>query len=98
VSAENILTILRAPHVSEKITSIGGACPQYGFKVSPAATKPQIKTAVESLFNVTVKSVRTVNMKGKRTRFKQVHGRRNNWKKAYVTLAEGSEIDVAYGD
>lgn len=98
MSAEKVLTILRAPHVSEKTTAFGGTYPQYAFKVSPAATKPEIKAAVEELFNVTVRSVRTVNVKGKRTRFKQVYGRRNNWKKAYVTLAEGSEIDVAYGD
>ncbi|WP_423063442.1 50S ribosomal protein L23 [Candidiatus Paracoxiella cheracis] len=98
MSAESILTILRAPHVSEKTVSSAGVYPQYAFEVSPAATKAQIKEAVEALFNVTVKSVRTINVKGKQTRFKQTRGRRNNWKKAYVTLAQGSEIDVAYGD
>lgn len=98
MSNESVLTILKAPHVSEKSAATAGACPQYAFKVSPDATKTQIKKAVEQLFNVAVKSVRTVNVKGKRTRFKQVRGQRSNWKKAYVILAEGNEIDIAYGD
>lgn len=98
MSGKNVLTILKAPHVSEKSTSWEGSCPQYAFKVSPNATKIQIRKAVEALFNVTVKSVRTVNVKAEQTRFKQVRGHHSRWKKAYITLAQGSEIDVAHGN
>jgi large subunit ribosomal protein L23 len=92
VNEERILTVLRAPHVSEKTM---GADRQYVFKVMKDATKPQIKKAVENLFEVTVDQVRVVNMKGKVTRFGQRAGRHKDWKKAYVTLAEGCEIEIA---
>ena len=95
MNEERLLNILLAPHVSEKSASVTG---QYAFKVLPSATKPEIKRAVENQFNVTVRSVRIVNMKGKNTRFQQVRGRRKNWKKAYVTLVPGSEIDIAAGE
>ncbi len=87
-------SILLAPHISEKTNDNG----QYGFKVLPQATKTEIKAAVEMCFQVKVKSVSTVNIKGKQTRFRQRLGRRKNWKKAYVTLVPGSEIDIAVGE
>ena len=63
------------------------------LKVLPDATKPEIKAAVEMLFNVDVTGVQVANVKGKVKRFGQTVGRRSNWKKAYVTLAEGQDID-----
>ncbi|QHG92440.1 50S ribosomal protein L23 [Coxiella endosymbiont of Amblyomma sculptum] len=88
------LEILRAPHISEKSTLVVG---QYTFEVSSDATKSKIRSAIESQFGVTVESVRVCNVKGKATRFRQVRGRRRNWKKAYITLASGEEIDIASG-
>ncbi|MEJ2346454.1 MAG: 50S ribosomal protein L23 [Gammaproteobacteria bacterium] len=90
---ERLFKVLLAPHVSEKSTRLGDSSNQYVFKVLPDATKPEIRSAVEGLFNVQVTSVQTTNVKGKRKRFSQTEGRRSDWKKAYVTLAEGQEID-----
>ena len=89
-----LLKILQAPHISEKSAANQGY-QQYIFKVLPDSNKLEIREAVEQLFKVKVRAVRVANMKGKTTRFKQVKGRRSGWKKAYVTLAEGSEIDIA---
>lgn len=94
MSEERFLKILLAPHFSEKSALIIG---QYVFEVAPDATKLEIKRAVANQFNVTIKSVRTCNMKGKTTRFRQVRGRRKSWKKAYVMLAPGNEIHIAAG-
>lgn len=91
---ERLLTILQAPHVSEKAVS---ATRQYVFKVLKNATKIEIKQAVEQVFSVTVETVRVTNVKGKQKRFGQRIGRRQDWKKAYVKLAEGSEIEMASG-
>jgi len=88
--------VLLAPHVSEKTTRVGEAANQYAFKVATSASKQQIKEAVETLFDVNVLSVRTVNMKGKRKTFRFRSGKRADWKKAYVSLAEGQSIDF-YG-
>jgi large subunit ribosomal protein L23 len=63
------------------------------FRVVPDASKLEIRKAVESLFDVKVTAVQVANVKGKVKRFGQTTGRRSNWKKAYVTLAEGSDID-----
>jgi len=90
---ERLFKVLLAPHVSEKSTRLGDSSNQYVFKVLSDATKPEIRSAVEGLFNVQVTSVQTTNVKGKRKRFSQTEGRRSDWKKAYVTLAEGQEID-----
>lgn len=92
MNEERLLKILLATHISEKSASIVG---QYVFKVASDATKSEIKQAVEHQFNVTIKSVRTCNMKGKSTRFRQIRGRRRSWKKAYVRLALGGEIHIA---
>ncbi len=93
MNSERLLKVLLAPHVSEKSARVGDAANQYVFKVVKDASKPEIKKAVESLFNVKVTAVQVTNVKGKVKRFQHTEGKRSDWKKAYVTLAEGSEID-----
>ncbi|MBK8963713.1 MAG: 50S ribosomal protein L23 [Candidatus Competibacteraceae bacterium] len=88
-----LLQILLAPHVSEKANRLAERHNQVVFKVLRDATKPEIKDAVESLFNVKVKGVTVLNVKGKRKRFGASYGRRSDWKKAYVSLEAGHEID-----
>ncbi|MPQ72108.1 50S ribosomal protein L23, partial [Pseudomonas sp. MWU12-2323] len=83
-----------APIVSEKSTMIAEKNQQVAFRVAKDATKPEIKVAVEMLFNVKVDGVSTVNVKGKVKRFGRTIGRRSDWKKAYVSLVEGQEIDL----
>ncbi|MEQ9567365.1 MAG: 50S ribosomal protein L23, partial [Pseudomonadales bacterium] len=84
---ERLLNVIRAPHISEKTSMAGEQDNQYVFKVAVDATKPEIKAAVESVFSVSVEQVRVVNMKGKVRRTRNGLGRRNDWKKAYVSLA-----------
>ena len=93
MNQERILKVLLAPHVSEKATILAERDNQFVFKVAKDATKREIKKAVETLFEVEVKSVSTLNMKGKRKRFGMVEGRRAHWKKAYVSLKPGQDID-----
>jgi len=93
MNQERIMKVLLAPHVSEKTTRAAEEGNQVVFRVLPDATKPEIKKAVELLFDVTVTSVQVSNMKGKLKRFGQSIGRRKDWKKAYVKLAEGQDID-----
>lgn len=93
MNQERLLKVLLAPHVSEKGARAAEAGNQVVFKVATDATKPEIKGAVEMLFNVKVRSVSVSNVKGKRKRFGAMQGRRSDWKKAYVSLAEGQEID-----
>lgn len=90
---ERLLRILLAPHVSEKTNRIAERHNQVVFKVLRDASKPEIKDAVEMLFNVKVKGVTVLNVKGKRKRFGAMQGRRSDWKKAYVSLESGHEID-----
>jgi large subunit ribosomal protein L23 len=90
---ERLLQVLLAPQVSEKSTFIGEKNNQYVFRVVADATKPEIKAAVELLFKAKVKSVQVANVKGKEKRFGRFMGRRRNWKKAYVCLAQGQEIN-----
>jgi len=97
MSNERLMKILLSPVVSEKSAMVADKGNQFGFKVLPDATKPEIAQAVELLFNVKVQKVRTVNVKGKQKRFGAVMGRRNNWKKAYVRLQDGHDIDFAGG-
>ncbi|MES2491456.1 MAG: 50S ribosomal protein L23 [Pseudomonadota bacterium] len=94
---ERLHQIILAPVISEKATRVAEKRNQAVFKVLPDARKPEIKEAVEKLFSVKVKSVATLNVKGKTKRFGQTVGKRSDWKKAYVTLAEGQEIDFAGG-
>lgn len=89
--------IILGPVVSEKSTRVAEKRNQAVFKVAKDAQKPEIKQAIEKLFNVKVEGVQTLNMKGKTKRFGQSIGRRSDWKKAYVTLAEGQEIDFLGG-
>ena len=88
--------IILGPLVTEKSTQ-GSEYNQVTFKVSRDASKPEIKKAVESLFEVKVKQVNTIRMKGKVKRFKGHLGKRSNWKKAIVSLAEGETIDMMTG-
>lgn len=94
MSSENILSVLRAPHVSEKAARVQELSNQYVFEVSKVATKADVKAAVESLFSVKVAAVNLVNVKGKTKTFRFRAGRRSDWRKAYVSLAEGQSIDV----
>ncbi|RMG58018.1 MAG: 50S ribosomal protein L23 [Gammaproteobacteria bacterium] len=98
MNQERLLKIIVGPVISEKAMMAAENANQHVFKVVPDATKNEIKKAVESFFGVQVANVRTVNMKGKAKRFGMIQGRRANWKKAYVTLAEGQEIDFAGGE
>ena len=92
---EQLMNIVLAPVVSEKSTRVADKNRQYVFRVADAATKPEIKAAVELLFKTKVESVTVSRVKGKQKRFGRFMGRRNNWKKAYVRLAEGQEINFA---
>lgn len=92
LSREAMYQIIRAPLITEKSTNIS-ASHQYGFKVALDATKPEIKTAIETLFNVKVLSVNTLIQKGKTKRFRGRPGRRSDVKKAFVRLAPDQEID-----
>ncbi|NOY65922.1 MAG: 50S ribosomal protein L23 [Gammaproteobacteria bacterium] len=98
MSQERIMKVLLAPHVSEKTTRAADTANQVVFRVLPDASKPEIKKAVEMLFEVKVVAVQTANVKGKLKRFGQSIGRRKNWKKAYVQLAEGQDIDFMGAD
>ncbi len=96
MNQERLMKVLLAPHVSEKSSVAAELNNQYVFKVLPDATKPEIKKAVELMFEVKVDDVRVVNMKGKtKGRPGMRMGRRPNWKKAYVSLSQGQEIDFA---
>lgn len=90
---ERLMKVLLAPHISEKSTVAADANQQFVFKVVPSANKLEIKKAVELMFDVKVDSVQIANVKGKRKRFGQVAGRRADWKKAYVKLQPGQDID-----
>jgi len=90
---ERLMTILRGPHLSEKTTIVTEKNNQVVFKVRVDATKEEIRQAVELLFEVTVDAVQVINCQGKIKRHGQNWGRRVAWKKAYVKLAEGSQID-----
>ena len=99
-NAERLMTILLAPVVSEKGTYIADKHQQVIFRVMQNATKPEVKAAVELMFGkkekpVEVTSVQIVNVKGKQKRFGTRVGRRRDWKKAYVCLAPGQEINFA---
>ncbi len=93
VGMERLSQVLIAPHVSEKSAILADSASQHVFKVLPNASKQEIKNAVEQLFQVKVASVRTVNVRGKNKRFGRVMGKRSDWKKAYVRLEDGHDID-----
>ena len=93
MNQERLLKILLAPKKKKKSNRVAERCNQVVFKVTSDATKPEIRDAVELLFKVKVKGVTVVNVKGKRKRFGSTFGRRSDWKKAYVSLEAGNEID-----
>ncbi len=98
MNQERLLKVLVGPHISEKSTIAADQANQHVFKVLPDATKAEIKKAVEHNFKVKVSQVRVANMKGKTKRFGQMTGRRSDWKKAYVTLAPGQDIDFGLAE
>jgi large subunit ribosomal protein L23 len=95
ISKERLINVLIAPHVSEKSARIAELGNQYVFRVRTDATKPEIRAAVEFMFEVKVDKVRVVNQAGKSKKFGRSEGRRSDWKKAYVRLAEGQTIEMA---
>jgi len=90
-----LATVLVAPIISEKATSVGEKHNQVMFKVLRSATKPEIKAAVELMFKVEVASVQTMNQKGKVKRFGRSMGRRDHVKKAFVSLKPGQELNFS---
>ena len=90
---ERLMQVIVGPHISEKSTQLADKANQVVFKVRPDATKAEVKQAVEVLFEVSVRSVSTARIKGKSKKFGALQGRRSDWKKAYVRLAEGQDID-----
>ena len=97
LNQERLLQVLLAPQISEKATYIAEKNEQVVFRVASDATKPEIKAAVELLFKVQVESVQVATVKGKQKRFGRSMGRRKNWKKAFVCLKPGQEINFAEG-
>ena len=95
MNQERVFKVLVGPHVSEKATVLADGKSQFVFKVAVDATKLEIKKAVESLFNVKVAAVNTVNVLGKSKRTARGVGKRNDWKKAYIALQPGQDIDFA---
>ena len=95
MNEERSYQIIVSPQISEKATLVADENNQFVFKVASDATKPEIKKAIEKLFTVKVKSVQTSNVKGKQKRFGRNIGRRSGWKKAYVGLEAGHDIDFA---
>ena len=98
MSNERLLSVLIAPRVSEKTARIQADHNQYVFEVATMATKQDVKAAVETLFKVKVEGVQVLNVKGKTKRFGRFIGRRDHWKKAYVCLKPGQEIDFTAGE
>lgn len=97
-SEERLLKIIEAPLISEKATYVADKNEQVIFRVIADATKPEIKAAVEKLFNVQVESVQVLNVKGKtKVRGRQI-GQRKDWKKAFVCLKAGQEINLVAGE
>jgi large subunit ribosomal protein L23 len=94
MNQERLYKVLLAPHVSEKATRQADLANQHAFKVAADATKPEIKAAVEALFKVKVTAVQVSVVKGKQKRFGRMTGKRSDWKKAYVTLAPGDDIQL----
>ena len=93
LSQERLINVLVAPHVTEKSALAMQNSNQYAFRVRRDATKPDIKAAVELMFQVKVEAVNVVNESGKTRRFGKTLGRTQDWKKAYVRLAPGQSID-----
>ena len=95
MNEERLMTVLLAPVISEKATQIADKHDQVVFRVAPDATKPEVKAAVELMFKVQVDSVQISNVHGKEKRFGRFIGRRRGWKKAYVCMKPGQELNFA---
>jgi len=96
MNPERLYTVILGPHVSEKSTILTEESNQYTFKVTRDATKPEIQAAVESIFDVTVEELQVLNVKGKSKRSARgITRKRPDWKKAYIRLQAGQEIDFA---
>ena len=95
MNQERVFKVLLGPHISEKATVLADSKSQFVFKVATDATKLEIKKAVEALFNVKVAGVRTLNVQGKTKRTMRGLGKRNDWKKAYIALQPGQDLDFA---
>jgi len=93
MNKERLMTVLIQPHVSEKAANLAEKANQYVFRVREDASKAEVKSAVELMFEVTVEGVNLLNRPGKTRRFKNMAGRRNGFKKAYVRLQSGQSID-----
>ncbi|KAA3625063.1 MAG: 50S ribosomal protein L23 [Proteobacteria bacterium] len=97
MNQERLMQIVLRPHISEKTTMAADRNRQVVFQVDDTATKAEIKAAIEKMFEVKVESVQVVNVRGKVKRFGRTPGKRQNWKKAYVKLEEGNDIDFLGG-
>ena len=93
MNRERLMTVLVQPHVSEKAATVADKANQYVFRVLEDASKAEVKQAVELMFEVKVEGVNLLNRPGKTRRFKNLPGKRNGFKKAYVRLADGQSID-----
>ncbi|BCG65639.1 MAG: large subunit ribosomal protein L23 [Methyloprofundus sp.] len=91
----NLSNVIKAPVISEKSTVAAETDNRFVFKVANQATKLQVKKSVELMFNVEVEKVQLLNVKGKTKRFGRFMGKRSDWKKAYVKLKEGHDIDFS---
>jgi len=97
MNPERAYQVVLAPHVSEKSTMIADTSDQIVFKVRGDSSKQEVRAAVEIIFDVKVNSVQILNVRGKQKKHGKTMGRRKNWKKAYVRLAPGQDIDFAGG-
>ena len=97
MNQQRLMQVLLAPQISEKATYVADKNSQVVFRVASDATKPEVKAAVEWLFKVSVDSVQIANVKGKQKKFGRFMGSRKNWKKAYVCLKAGQEINFVDG-
>jgi large subunit ribosomal protein L23 len=97
MNQQRLMQVLLAPQISEKATYVADKHEQIVFRVASDATKPEVKAAVELLFKVTVEAVQIAVVKGKKKKFGRFMGARKNWKKAYVSLTHGQEINFVDG-
>ena len=97
MNEQRLMQVLLAPQISEKATYVADKNQQVIFRVASDATKPEVKAAVELLFKVSVESVQIANIKGKQNRFGRFMGSRKGWKKAFVCLKPGQEINFVDG-
>lgn len=94
MNQERLLKIIVSPHISEKASIATEKKNEYVLEVIASATKPEIKDAVELLFNAKVKAVRIINVRAKQKTFRGFEGKRKAWKKAYVTLQSGQKLEM----